>query len=355
MRNSIPKRLSDKISSFALFCAAMVVGIHVAGFQEHGTVMWWWSRIGHFGCFLIAVPFFFAASGFFLAGHFKEEGWWKRECLKRTQSLLVPYVIWSGVAVLMVLGMVLAANVLHGRELSANIPSSWKWWALAFGMNPFCYPAVVPFWYLRTLMMFVVISPLLYQAIKWGGARILVVIYVASGAILVFAGGRFYLFMRYTFSLNGLFFFVLGMVMRLGECTLESRNRLLPLASLFFGIVALGCSILFCEVETRLFSLLRMVYVPLFLFAMWNLLPSVKLPRWLSSAAFPIYLLHVLVWRLLGAIEMAAHRHCFVFLRPEDFYGWGIKWIVGFGGSLMLALLLRRKLPRFASIAFGGR
>ena len=146
MSISISQSLSDKISSFSLLCAAMVVGIHVAGFQEHGTVMWWWSRIGHYGVFLIAVPFFFAASGFFLAGHVGEIGWWWRECVKRIRSLLVPFVLWSGVAVLMSLAMMFAANIMHGRGLVTNFPTSWKWWALSFGVNPFIYPGVVPLW-----------------------------------------------------------------------------------------------------------------------------------------------------------------------------------------------------------------
>lgn len=355
MSISISQSLSDKISSFSLLCAAMVVGIHVAEFQEHGTMMWWWSRIGHYGVFLIAVPFFFAVSGFFLAGHFKENGWWRRGCLKRVRSLLIPYVIWSSVAVIMTLGMVLGANILHGRGLSANIPISWEWWALAFGFNPFIYPGVVPLWYLRTLMIFVLISPLLYQTVKLFGAKTLIVIYVVCGTVIVFASGRFQLFMRYTFSLNGLFFFVLGMIIRLGEYKLESKNKLIHWAALVLGAAVLGFSICFCEIETRAFFFVRMIYVPLFLYAAWNLLPMVKLPGWLSSVAFPIFLLHVLVWRLLGAIDMATHQYYFAFLRPESFYAWGVKWIVGFGGSLMLALLLRRLFPRFAKIAFGGR
>lgn len=145
------------------------------------------------------------------------------------------------------------------------------------------------------------------------------------------------------------------MIIRLGEYKLETRNQLIPWGALVLGVVALACSIRFCEVETRAFSIVRMIYAPLFLFAIWNLFPTVKLPPWLSSAAFPIFLLHVLVWRILGAIELATKIRCFGFLRPESLSAWGVKWAIGFGGSLMLTLMLRRMCPRFAGIVFGGR
>ena len=347
--------ISEKVKSFSLLCAAMVVGIHVADQQELGTAMWWLSRIGHYGVFLIAVPFFFTASGYFLAKHCSEAGWWCRECRKRVRSLLVPYLVWSAVAVLLTIGMIAGANMVHGRELLQNIPCSWKWWARAFGINPFCYPGMVPLWYLRTLMIFVFVSPLLYIAVKRGGAKILLIIYVASCAVGLFAYGHLYLFMRYTFQLNGMFYFVLGMIVRLRGYDVEMKSWIMPFISLLFGIVVLGYSICSFEVGTRTFEVVRLIFVPLFLFALWNLLPLVKLPQWLTSTAFPIFLLHTLVWRFLGAVSCATKTHIFAFLDPDGLCQWAIKWMVGFCGSLMLAVCMRKMFPKVAAIAFGGR
>lgn len=346
--------LSEKIKSFALLCTAMVVGIHVAGYQEHGTVMWWWSRIGHCGVFLIAVPFFFTASGFFLAGHFVEFGWWRRECLKRIRSLLIPYVIWSVVAIVLKISIIVAVNFAHGRGLLENMPTSWRWWTRAFGVYPFCYPEVVPLWYLRTLMIFVFISPLLYCAVKWVGWRILLVIYLAHGVIGVSDGDRFHLFMHYTFTCCGLSFFILGMILRIGEYAVEAKGKMIPIVSLLMGILVLVVSFV-VSVESRWFLIARMAFIPLFLYSLWNLMPTIKLPTWLCSAAFSIFLMHVLVWRLIGAVELAMHANCFGFLRPSNMVDWGVKWIVGFGGALALSVVLRKAFPKFACIAFGGR
>ena len=154
--------ISAKIKFFSLLCAGMVVGIHVSGIEEQWSVMWWWSRIGHYGIFLIAVPFFFVSSGYFIAGHFNEDGWWLREVRKRCKSLFVPFVIWSVVAVLLMVGKSFCANVLQGRDLLSNISNDFNFWLKAFGLYPFAYPELVPLWFIRSLMIFVFISPLLY-------------------------------------------------------------------------------------------------------------------------------------------------------------------------------------------------
>ena len=177
----ISEELSHKISFASLLCAAMVVGIHVDGYQIPWSGMWLWNRFGHNGVFLIAVPFFFTVSGFMLAGHYAcldsdsrlfDWGVWRDECVKRIRSLLVPYLIWCSAAVLLACVPAIAANLLHGRDLLANTPSGWRWWTIAYGLYPFTYPNVVPLWYLRTLMILVFISPLLYLTVKWGGGAI---------------------------------------------------------------------------------------------------------------------------------------------------------------------------------------
>ena len=58
-RMKVSGPLSEKIRSFSFLCAGMVVGIHVSGMDGSGNLLWFWNRVGHYGIFLIAVPFFF--------------------------------------------------------------------------------------------------------------------------------------------------------------------------------------------------------------------------------------------------------------------------------------------------------
>ena len=90
--------MNHKVSNASFFAALMVVAIHTSGREpwtiENGTALWWLEAIGHCGVFGIAVPFFFICSGYFLARHMEECGWWRRECIKRARTLLAPYVFW---------------------------------------------------------------------------------------------------------------------------------------------------------------------------------------------------------------------------------------------------------------------
>ena len=65
-------QISSKIANGGIIAAAMVVGIHVCNSRSVGTLMWWWDQLLHYGLFLVAVPFFFVCSGYFLCRHYAD-------------------------------------------------------------------------------------------------------------------------------------------------------------------------------------------------------------------------------------------------------------------------------------------
>lgn len=78
--------VSNKIKNLSFLCSLAVVAIH-CGWDEDSLMKSFFCE----GVARIAVPFFFVVSGYFLARHIGEDGWYKQELRKRVASLLIPY------------------------------------------------------------------------------------------------------------------------------------------------------------------------------------------------------------------------------------------------------------------------
>ena len=94
-RMAISAELSRRLQVFGFFNALLIVLIHSMPSPEFGSMKWWLTELlGRYGLCRIAVPYFFVAAGFFVAGHVYEDGWYKREVHKRVSTLVVPYLLW---------------------------------------------------------------------------------------------------------------------------------------------------------------------------------------------------------------------------------------------------------------------
>ena len=67
----VSKETSAKFANMGFVCACLVVLIHLGVDGKPGGAAWWTHQMfTHVGMTRIAVPFFFFASGYWLAGHF---------------------------------------------------------------------------------------------------------------------------------------------------------------------------------------------------------------------------------------------------------------------------------------------
>ena len=165
---AIDKNLSHQLANMGFLCACFVVFLHVPFHGVEATFNWNVKRMFCFA-FDAAVPWFFIASGFFLAGKFPvyEEQkipsvmqWWKNEAVKRIRSLVVPYCFWN----LLYFGLAYCLGILaemyglkFGEEISRttgafSIPSILGLQLLQFPQLPFL-------WFVRCLILFVCIAP----------------------------------------------------------------------------------------------------------------------------------------------------------------------------------------------------
>ncbi len=161
----------------------------------------------------IAVPAFFLISGylFFYKWHSWDNAIYKRKLKSRTRTLLLPYIIWNALAIV----SILCGDALYNLALwlfrdvpfsfTTNIDGVTDWFrafwdinvsdpgeANFMGVAPVStYPINIPLWYVRDLMVNVILAPLFFWCIRHCGKYYIGLLLAA------------YLF-RFTFNVPGL-------------------------------------------------------------------------------------------------------------------------------------------------------
>lgn len=354
--SKITPEWSAKFANMGLLCACMVVMRHIGLVPERGKLVWWvWQLfVSYDALTMVAVPFFFLASGFFLGGHVGEEKWYSREVRKRINSLLIPFVAWNLIYFVLMIALDYIAGIVgfHPHILipaHATIADLFN----AVGLNPFCSPALGPLWFIRTLFLFVLASVFLCRFCQKN--RI-----VPIFAIMVFLlsmGMRFLgndgrQIVEFTFSLEGLFYFVAGMSLRQHPITL-ARPRLIGVIALVCGLVTFVLLALVRYFSEGVYLLpYRLVGTLLLMIGLLFVLPGKKVFGGYSDLSFPLYLLHEFILvamaglvSCLGWREIVVHNSFLYFVRLL---------IVVFLVRMTFSVL-QRGFPKMTSLLLGGR
>lgn len=159
---------------------------------------------------LVAVPMFFIFAGylFFFGVDSFGSGIYLRRLRSRFRSLLVPYLFWTLLYCVVIL---LAENVpaLHDVSNSFKRPDGFgitSLWAARDSYDSLiCFPIAMQFWFIRDLMVCVVLSPLYWFLItRYRGVAVAVL-----GALWI-AGWQIPWLGARGFSSAAIFFFALG-------------------------------------------------------------------------------------------------------------------------------------------------
>lgn len=357
MRQTLSPDVSRKLANMGFVCACLVVGIHV-GLPEAQGMGRWVARLLKEGICRIAVPFFFVAAGYFLAGHMGEPGWWRRETGKRMRSVLVPYVLWSLLWAAYGIPFALVANRLAGAGWTRNLPLSGGEWLHVLGLDLYRLPNHYPLWFLRCLLLLVVLSPLSVAVVRRGrgwGIALVAALWAVYGWGSAWRGmaveGTPLHFWWGTLSLEGVFYFTLGLFLRRWPMSvrLPTWGAWGMLAGALGGFVATFWA------QANAFwwaPYPRWMGIAGGLWAVWRLMPAAPWPGWLTGAAFPLYLSHLFV---LMALSIAVKHLPFVPNPTEGLAGYLAFWGVAIVTSVAATWALRRLFPRTAGILFGGR
>lgn len=337
----ITETVSNKFSNMAILCAALVVIIHCRPDFAMGTVAWWCQQLLEEGLCTIAVPFFFIASGFFLAGRIGATGWYGDAVKKRVRTLLVPYFLWC---VLFSVWEIFIKWVSSGQVNWASVAEP-KMVMSATGLYPFRWPGLPPLWYVRSLFVLVLLSPVIYKFQNFSrGVICLFMVYLIACPGPEGDGFVHYQLRNGLLPLAGVFYFSLGMLLRRLEGSLQLPWRVsfgAGVAGVLLIIgrawaISRGCQ---CGVY------LGCLAIPCLLIAVRSIIPSCKWPRILTTASFPIYLVHKFVYAGLFSYggNPTTISSCVAAIVGVLLSSWAI------------VVLMRFCIPRFAAVAFGGR
>lgn len=155
--NQISVETSQKIKNMSLLCAFLIVSIHVQWSKTASlSIGWFIQEIVATGVAKIAVPFFFIVSGFFLARHFEEQGWWSREVKKRIRSLVIPFFAWIGINFVATTSLSIIADRIASRPFGTNLRLVGNW-LYALGLD-FADYAPLTLWYVRCVFVFALLG-----------------------------------------------------------------------------------------------------------------------------------------------------------------------------------------------------
>ena len=295
-------------------CVCLVVLMHVHCPWEGGGI----NRL--------AVPFFFAMSGYFLAQHVDECDWYGREMKKRVRTLLVPLFAWCVIWALITIPLAITLNIRAGRAIASNLLTGWG--ALRYlALDITNTPALGTLWYVRCLFLFVAISPLIVWMIRKIGVLALFVfgsLYCAH-----FGKGLMDRFLSFGFSVEGIFYFSTGLLLGIKHVPL----RISPIV----GFSLLGGGLLVYWFGWVAAS------IPLLIAGLWGLMPTRRFSKIFVANTFPIYLLHMFVLLAFGSGRIVSPSLAI------------LVGVVAVALSIMATEMIRKMVPRMATVVFGGR
>lgn len=118
-------------------------------------------------CLSVCVPLFAVIAGYlFFTGQDFNQQTYLQKLKSRAKTLLIPYIFWN----LLEWGLLILSNTLltpltSGRNAHALDMDIWQWFSIFWEYRGY-FPINIQFWYIRDLMVTVLISPVLYWAIK---------------------------------------------------------------------------------------------------------------------------------------------------------------------------------------------
>lgn len=349
------KYISNKIKNVSLFMTFFVVLLHSNNLDTTQSVVSVNSLVQNFigqGIVRVAVPMFFLISGYLFFYNFTPTmEKWKYKFKSRFHSLFIPYVIWcTGWLVILYLVELLPI----GRALfSDRIITDYTFKELF--VNTYIYPLPYQFWYIRSLMLDVLLTPVFYYIIKSLGKKslpILVVIWFLYPISEMFGGVWFLQIFNYPFTI-----FAIGVALAINKVDLHFRDiedkHVVVLGVLYILSCAVRAALMYTELPLLDLAENAVILfgVP-FVWLVYDRMSSIKDKKiGIAKYGIFIYFFHIpfqsilkKLWFKVMPITDISSLIIF-FVAP----------VISITVCILVAMFLRRFMNRFYMVLTGGR
>lgn len=290
----------------------------------------------------VAVPLFFFLSGFALFRNFsfKQYG---RKMRSRTKSLLIPYLFWNifGMAVIILCTFTPLAKLVMGRELfNLSLHN--------FLEGIFLYKYNFQFWFMYDLIIYVVLTPVIYLLIRnkyLGGLAVMM-------ALMLPLFTESFAFLNLNFTI----FYVLGCFAG-KHCLAHFTKPKSCRSALLAGLVAVTILII------RFLAIYEVIMLPiivtqlllvLLMLSLWFFadlfVPRLKNKKY-TAEFFPVYVLHTYF--------LAVFAKLIFFALPKNSYALLVNEILSPIMTLVVVTTLsywwHQKLNKSYNLLFGNR
>lgn len=301
----------------------------------------------------VAVPIFFCISGYLFFLNIKGKiNEFVVKYRKRAKSLLLPYLFWSlwGLMFYFFLQILPQSKKFFTSDLIVNYSFA------KLLERIFIDPIPYQLWFLRDLMVLVILSPMIYWLTKYFRAILIILFFII-----------WLEFFRFSFVIvtnESIFFFCLGAYFAINkrDCLLKKFEQKYYLIFAFFWILLVFLkTVLICQNSDQkvLMLLLHKLSIIFGLIGIWSFYDILMIKKMnpnkmifnISSFSFFLYAFHEPLLTLIrkGLFYIMGTREIvsiiIYFLAP----------IVTIIVSVLLGYFIKRNLPKFYKLITGGR
>lgn len=242
------EKLSIKITiiSFLLLLGVVLAHSTNADYnQENTDLSWYLQQLYLDKLSNIIVPTFFFISGFLFFLSFRNKeivnfGDFKDKIKKRIRTLLIPYLFWCALWFFFIYIIQFVPFLAKNSELPLH-----KMTIIEQVYNLYLEPINYPFWFIRELILYIIISPILYAIIKYGKWVSLIFLFVMA----LFSSSVFSILNISLLKYLMLFFFLAGAYAAINSVELKLKVKPKFVYIMLFSWVLLEFILLYFEVK----------------------------------------------------------------------------------------------------------